>query len=335
MITKSIELNIKDIDMSKREAVIAHATYKSLDGDGDRSNRGMFDKSWKENFNLLRFFLNHKKDQAPGKVLKTWDDGDHAYTQVKLGTHTLGEDVLKMLDEQTIVAASFGFDPIKFKDIKGKGKDFLEVKHYETSVLTHWGAHEQSGVVKVEKAASNFPSLNLKHLSQPEQDLLTLLISNGMNSIQAAIDLAVQLDTESDLYTFIMWWISRTADGIGNLRAELRYGMKEKVEAQISKMQKFIRNTTASDDAIALIQKSLSSLTHKNSDTALSTDTSYAKCPKCATKSLAISDELGSIKCAECSHVIKDGQPDASRSKDELRRKMLLLKAKMAMAGDD
>lgn len=335
MITKSIELNIKDIDMSKREAVIAHATYKSLDGDGDRSNRGMFDKSWKENFNLLRFFLNHKKDQAPGKVLKTWDDGDHAYTQVKLGTHTLGEDVLKMLDEQTIVAASFGFDPIKFKDIKGKGKDFLEVKHYETSVLTHWGAHEQSGVVKVEKAAGLFPKMNLKSLSQPEQDLLMLLISNGMNSIQAAIDVATQLDPDSDLYTFVMWFISRHAEQIGSLRSELRYGMKEKVEAQISKMQKFIRNTTASDDAVALIQKSLSSLTIKNSDTALSTDTSYVKCPKCATKSLAISDELGSIKCAECSHVIKDGQPDASRSKDELRRKVLLLKAKMALASDD
>lgn len=331
MITKSIELNIKDIDMSKREAVIAHATYKTLDGDGDRSNRGMFDKSWKENFNLLRFFLNHKKDQAPGKVLKTWDDGDHAYTQVKLGTHTIGEDVMKMLDEQVIVAASFGFDPVKFKDIKGKGKDFIEVKHYETSVLTHWGAHEQSGVVKVEKAASTMPKMNLKALSQPEQDLLMLLINNGMNSIQAAIDVAAQLDTESDLYTYVMYIISRQADQIGGLRSELRYGMKDMLNDQIVKMQKFIRNTTASDEAIATITKSLSSLTIKNSDTAISTDTSFMKCPKCATKSLATPDELGCIKCAECNHVIKDGQPDASRS-DELRRNIIRLKAAMVFS---
>lgn len=316
--------------MSKREAVIAHATYKSLDSDGDRSNRGMFDKSWKENFNLLRFFLNHKKDQAPGKVLKTWDDGDHAYTQVKLGTHTLGEDVLKMLDEQVIVAASFGFDPIKFKDIKGKGKDFLEVKHYETSVLTHWGAHEQSGVVKVEKALSTMPKMNLKALSQPEQDLLMLLINNGMNSIQAAIDVATQLDPDSDLYTFVMWFISRQADQIGGLRSELRYGMKEKVETQIAKMKSFIRNTTASDEAIAQITKSLSSLSI-HSDTAISTDTAFVKCPKCATKSLVTPDELGCIKCAECSHVIKDGQPDASRN-GELRRKLIKLKAAMAFS---
>lgn len=331
MITKSIELNIKDIDMGKREAVIAHATYKSLDGDGDRSNRGMFDKSWKENFNLLRFFLNHKKDQAPGKVLQTWDDSEQAFTRVKLGTHTLGEDVLKMLDEQTIVAASFGFDPMKWKDIKGKGKDFTEVKHYETSVLTHWGAHEQSGVVKVEKAATGMPKLNLKQLNQSEQDLLMLLINNGMDSIQAAINVAGQADPDSDLYTFVMWFISRQADQIGGLRSELRYGMKDKLNEQIAKMQKFIRNTTASDEAIATIQKSLSSLTIKNSDTALSTDTSFTKCRKCATYNSGVQDELGCIKCAECSHVIKHGQPDASRNSD-LRRTLIKLKAAMAFS---
>jgi HK97 family phage prohead protease len=332
MITKSIDLNIKDIDMSKREAVIAHATYKTFDGDGDLSNRGMFDKSWKEKFHLLRFFLNHKKDQAPGKVMKTWDDADHAYTHVKLGTHTLGEDVLKMLDEQVIVAASFGFDPIKYKDIKGAGKDFKEVTHYETSVLTHWGAHEKSGVVAVTKSAHLVPKLNYKQLSQPEQDLLMTLINNGMESIQAAIDVAGQLDTDSDLYTFVMWFISRQADQIGGLRSELRYGMKEKMEQQIAKMQKFISNTTASDDAIALIQKSLSSLLYKNSNTAITTDTSFRKCPKCATYSSGTVDELGNTKCAECSHVLKHGQPDASgNKKDELKRTLLKLKVKMAL----
>ena len=329
MITKSIELNIKDIDMGKREAVIAHATYKSPDSDGDKSLRGMFDKSWRESFGLLRFFLNHKKDQAPGKPLQTWDDSDHAYTKAKLGTHTLGDDVLKMLDEGVIVAASFGFEPLKYKANKSGGKDFVEVKHYETSVLTHWGAHEQSGVVSVEKAASMFPKLNLKSLSQTEQDLLTLLIGNGMSSIQAAIDVAVQLDPDSDLYTFIMWWISRTADGIGNLRAELRYGMKEKVEAQIVKMQRFIRNTTASDDAIQLIQKSLSSLTN-NYSLATSTEASIQQCRKCKTYGAVIVDESGCTKCTECNHVIKS-QPDADRN-GELRRKLIQLKAKMAFS---
>lgn len=334
MITKSIELNIKDIDMSKREAVIAHATYKTLDGDGDRSNRGMFDKSWKEKWNILRFFLNHKKDQAPGKPLQAWDDSEHAYTRVKLGTHSLGDDVLKMLDEGVIVAASFGFDPTKFLNIKNnKGKDFKEVIHYETSVLTHWGAHEESGIVKVEKAIGSMPKMSLKQLNQAEQDLLNRLIDSGMTSIMSACETAMELTPDSDLYTYIMWFISRQSDMMGDMRSQLRYGMKEGFENHVAKMQRFIRNTTASDEAIATIQKSLSSLLNKSSNTAITTDGSFLKCPKCTTYSSGIQDEAGCIKCAECNHVIKHGQQDASgNKKDELRRALLKLKAKMVFS---
>jgi HK97 family phage prohead protease len=336
MITKAIDLSVKDIDLAKREAVIAFATYKSLDLDGDRSNRGMFDKSWRENSGIVRYFLNHKKEQAPGKVEQLWDDDSHAYARVKHGTHTLGDDVLKQLDEGIIVAASFGFDPVKFKDIKGKGKDFTEVKHYEVSALTHWGAHTESGPVAVRKALSADMNFRLKSLSQTEQDLLTLLINNGMNSIQAAVEVAAQLDPDSDLYTFVMWFISRHAEIIGGLRSELRYGIKEKMDSQISKMQKFIRNTDASDECIKSLQSSLNILLHKSSDTATSTDTSLRKCPKCATYSSGITDDLGNTKCAECNHLLTKGsQPEASRNKDELRRKLLQFKAKMALADND
>jgi HK97 family phage prohead protease len=333
MITKAIDLSVKDIDLAKREAVIAFATYKSLDLDGDRSNRGMFDKSWRENRGIVRYFLNHKKEQAPGKVEQLWDDDSHAFARVKHGTHTLGDDVLKQLDEGIIVAASFGFDPIRYKDIKGKGKDFTEVKHYEVSALTHWGAHTDSGPVKVNKSLAEF-EFRLKSLSQSEQDLLQLLINNGMDSIRAAMDVAVQLDPDSDLYTFVMWFISRHADVIGGLRSELRYGMKEKLDGQISKMQKFIRNSTASDECIKSVQTSLNVLLNKNSDTALSTNSSIQQCSKCKTYGAITVDESGCTKCTECNHVVKSS-PDASRSKDELRRKVLLLKAKMAFASDD
>lgn len=333
MITKAIDLSVKDIDLAKREAVIAFATYKSLDLDGDRSNRGMFDKSWRENQGIVRYFLNHDKKQAPGKIEQLWDDDTHAYARVKHGTHTLGEDVLKQLDEGIIVAASFGFDPVRYKDIKGKGKDFTEVKHYEVSALTHWGAHTDSGPVKVNKSLleANF---RLKSLNQVEQDLLQLLINNGMDSIRAAMDVAVQLDPDSDLYTFVMWFISRHADNLHSLRCELRYGMKEKLEAQIAKMQKFVRNSDASDECIQSVQKSLNILLNKNSDTAYSTNSSIQQCSKCKTYGAIIVDESGCTKCTECNHVVK-GSPEASRSKDELRRKLLQLKAKMALAGDD
>jgi HK97 family phage prohead protease len=333
MITKAIDLSVKDIDLNKREAVIAFATYKSLDLDGDRSNRGMFDKSWRENKGIVRYFLNHDKKQAPGKIEQLWDDDSHAYARVKHGTHTIGEDVLKQLDEGIIVAASFGFDPIRYKDIKGKGKDFTEVKHYEVSALTHWGAHTESGPVKVNKSLAEV-SFKLKQLSQAEQGLLNKIINNGIDNLQEAIAVAADLDTESDLYTAIMWMISRQAEIVGDVRSRLSWGMKEATEQQITKMQKFIRNSTASDECIKSVQTSLNILLNKNSDTAYSTNSSIQQCSKCKTYGAIIVDESGCTKCTECNHVVKSS-PEASRSKDELRKKLLLQDACGVIAWED
>lgn len=331
---KAMELSLKDIDLTKREAVIAFATYKTLDLDGDLSNRGMFDKSWRENKSLVRYFLNHRKEEAPGKIIDLWDDDQHAYARVKHGTHTLGEDVLKQLDEQIIVAASFGFMPVRYKDIKGKGKSFTEVAHRETSVLTHWGAHSDSGPVAVVKAAMS-SGIKLKQLSEVEQALLTTLMSNCMTNLQEAFTVASQLDPDSDLYTWVMWFISRHAEIVGSMRAEMRYGMKEKMDKQVNNLQKFIRNSKASDECIQEAQKSLNSLLQINSDTATTTDSSMVKCKKCGTHSVGITKDNGSIQCAECGHLVKEGsQPDASRSKDELRKKALAFKLKMAMDED-
>lgn len=330
---KAMDIIVKDMDTSKREAVIAFATYKTLDKDGDRANRGMFDKSWKENFSQVRYFLNHKKDQAPGKPIRTWDDNEHAYMQVKHGTHTVGEDVLKQLDEGIIVAASYGFLPVKYKDIKGKGQDYLEVDHKEMSVLTHWGAHDDSGPVSVTKDAQA-PSFKLKQLNQAEQNLLNKIIANGLDNLQEAISVAAALDAESDLYTAVMWMISRQAEMVGDVRSRLSWGTKEATQAHIVKMQKFIRNTTASDECIANVQKSLNSLLQINSDTAYTTDESaMVKCRKCGTHSVGITKDDGSIQCAECNHPIKGAiTPDASRSKDALRKAAALLKLKMSMS---
>lgn len=264
---KEIALKVKDISIQSREAVLAHATYGTLDKDQDRANRGMFDKSWKENMHLLRYFLNHDKKQAPGRAIRAWDDDEHAYTQVKHGTHTLGEDVLKMIDEGVIVGVSYGFVPVKQRKIQNKGFDYFEVTHLETSVLTHWGAHDDSHVVAVKKA---------------------------FNDNQA-----------------------------------------KELHESIARMEKFIRDTTASDAAIVAVQKELrkaKQLLKQSTDTAITTEHSLKECPKCRTMSLGLSDETGSIKCAECSHIlVKGSQPDASSNKSELlRRKLLLLKQKMS-----
>lgn len=260
MIYKSAQKSINDIDMGKREAVIGFATYGSFDRDEDRANKGMFTKSWKE-FTDVRFFENHEKKRAPGKILKLWEDNEHAYTRVKLGTHTLGEDVLKMMDEGIITDSSYGFDPVKATKIPGKGRDFKEVWHKEVSVLTHWGAHPGSKVISVEKEWEN-EVLEVKQLTEPEVAFLRRLIASNNANLSMLVEFSASLPETSDLYTWINGIISDHSSQLRWMKDRLVWGQKEwegsdimEMKDRLETIKSFCRNTTASDETIQSVLK--------------------------------------------------------------------------------
>lgn len=152
---KAIGFELKDLDREKRVAIIAHAVYDNIDKGKDISRKGMFNKSWMERKSDLRFFLNHDEEKVPGKVLDVFETDQKAYTKAYLGTHSLGEDTLRMMDEGIITDASFGFKAIQVSHIKVKGvpvRELKEVYHGETSVLTHWGMNPLSKVEMVKKS---------------------------------------------------------------------------------------------------------------------------------------------------------------------------------------
>lgn len=249
MLYKAVELAVKDIDMSKREAVLKYATYNTLDRDEDRANKGMFTKSINEGFQDIRFFKNHNKDWAIGKPIRLWEDDNGAYAQMKFSKSTLGEDSLIMVDEGVMTNNSYAFDPIKSAPIKNKGKDFKEVKLWEISVLTHWGAHPDSLVQSVSKGKDSMPKFDLKMLSDGEAATLKRIIANGSDNLKALMELMDELEPDSDLYTTVNWYISRQSDWIGDAKSQLRYGLKEK-DGNIEKLKSFIRNSKASDEEI-------------------------------------------------------------------------------------
>ena len=261
---KSIPLKTKDVDKSSRTAVIAHAAYNNIDRAKDISRKGMFTKSWEESKNDISFYFNHDDTQAPGSVTNVYEDPEFAYTEVKMGTHTLGNDVLIMMDEGIAKKASFGFITMKSKPIEVKGqkvREILEVKHVETSVLTKLPANDKAGVVQVNKSFS--PRLELKTLTDAEQSFLQQIIRTGSGNVRAALDLADTLDPDSDLYTWINYFIQQQSSWIGDAKSNLRWGRKSADEAlidlksHIANMERFCRNTRASDDCIQSIQAEL------------------------------------------------------------------------------
>ena len=169
---KDIVFELKDMDKQKRTAIIAHAAYNNIDKVDDISRKGMFSKSWKESKQNISFYLNHNDEQAPGKVVDVFEDNDFAYTKAWLGTHTLGNDVLIMMDEGIIKKASFGYITEKSNPITVKGRlvrELKEVAHIETSVLTKIPANDMTSVVSVVKSLEQSDVQELaKHLQTME-----------------------------------------------------------------------------------------------------------------------------------------------------------------------
>jgi len=266
---KTIPLKLQDVDKSSRTAVIAHAAYNNIDRTRDISRKGMFKKSWDEGIEEISLYFNHDDTQAPGLVTGVKEDSEYAYTEAKMGTHTLGNDTLIMMDEGIIKKASFGFITMKSqpKEIKGqKVRELLEVKHIETSVLTKMPANPKAGIVQVVKAFTGL--LEVKTLNDQEQAFLQAIIASGSKLVRQALDLADSLDPDADLYTWINYFIQQQSSWIGDAKSNLRWGRKDfeesmkDLKAHAENMDRFVRSTKASDDCIKQIEAELKSAQH-------------------------------------------------------------------------
>lgn len=253
---KAINFELKDIDKNSRTAIIAHCAYNNIDRTEDISRKGMFTKSWKESKEDINFYLNHNDEQAPGKVVDVYEDNDFAYTKTWLGTHTLGNDTLIMMDEGVIKKASFGYITEKknFIDVKGRRvRELKEVKHLETSVLTKMPANPMAGVRQVVKSFAEV--IELKALSESEQEVLKKILAGDHKTMEDLVKLSASLDVTSDLYTWINWNIERRSSMIGDIRSQLKWSARElgAIKSHIETMENFCRNTKASDDCIKSI----------------------------------------------------------------------------------
>lgn len=148
-----IQLELKDLDTSKRTAIIKHAVYTSIDKVGDISHKGMAVKSWNEK--KPGFYINHDNNKIPGYTQRTFEDNEGGYTEVKFGNWTLGNDALEMADAGLFTGASYGYVTIKkdYSEIKGRRiRNLREIKHLETSILTVEAAHPEAGIITLNKA---------------------------------------------------------------------------------------------------------------------------------------------------------------------------------------
>lgn len=164
---KSLDLELSEMDKERKTAIISHTVYDVIDRAGDISRRGMFTKSWTERkAENIRFDIDHDAGQQPGRVIRVFESEKKAFTQVKFGSHTLGNDTMLMMDEGIIRGASFEFITEKKSNIQIKGRNVRELKevmHIATTVsLKTNPVNPFAGVESVTKSWAEINTTELK-----------------------------------------------------------------------------------------------------------------------------------------------------------------------------
>ena len=149
--------SIKDVD-GKRGIVTGYfSKFDNVDSDGDIIKRGAFAKTILENGPKskqprIKHLQNHNTSQPLGLLLNLNEDVNGLAYESQIGSHNLGQDFIKMVESGLITEHSIGFQTLKRNQLqsyeqymanqKGGWYEITEVKLWEGSSLTAWGANE-------------------------------------------------------------------------------------------------------------------------------------------------------------------------------------------------
>ena len=157
---KSLQFLIKDMDKETGIVKGYFPAFNIPDSDRDVIRPGAFQKSINENGPnstkpRIKHLLNHDVSKPLGKLTDLKEDAYGLAYESKVGSHSLGVDFLKMVDDGLITEHSIGFQTTKQNQIGDwKNNDnspvweITEAKLWEGSSLTGWGANQYTPLVK-------------------------------------------------------------------------------------------------------------------------------------------------------------------------------------------
>jgi len=146
----------KAIDLDKKgQVLIAVNAFGNVDSDNDISQPGSFKKTLKENFNRVRWFLNHDVTILLGVPVKGFEEGEYLIMQAQFNMEKqISRDTYedyKLYDEYgKSLEHSVGLQAIKWTYDENTGiRTIQEWKLWEFSTLTHWGANENTPLLGI------------------------------------------------------------------------------------------------------------------------------------------------------------------------------------------
>ena len=147
---KSFDLEVKDVDAKKGIVVGYFSAFGNVDSDGDIMMPGAFKRSiqdWGPKGKArIKHLLNHDPSKPLGKIQELEEDSYGLKYESLVGTHSLGKDYIKMVESGLIGEHSIGFQTLR-EQKSSMGNEILDVKLFEGSSLTAWGANEATPLI--------------------------------------------------------------------------------------------------------------------------------------------------------------------------------------------
>lgn len=151
IINKSIATKTNDVDEQGR-VVIAVNAIGNEDADGDISMPGSFNKTLKEDFARLKWFLNHDPCILLGVPISGEEKDDlvqmtSQFNMKKQISRDTYEDYKLYAEHGRTLEHSIGVNAINRN--KSNPKEVLQWKMWEYSTLTNWGANDRTPLLDI------------------------------------------------------------------------------------------------------------------------------------------------------------------------------------------
>lgn len=188
IINKSIVTKTNDVDEQGR-VVIAVNAIGNEDADGDISMPGSFNKTLKEDFNRLKWFLNHDPTILLGIPISGEEKDDlvqmtSQFNMKKQIARDTFEDYKLYAEHGRTLEHSIGVNAIARN--KNNPKEVLQWKMWEYSTLTNWGANERTPLLDIKGMNPAEAESHVKFL----EDALKMRYSDSkMKSISQSIEI--------------------------------------------------------------------------------------------------------------------------------------------------
>ena len=176
---KTEVLTAEIMDMNPKQGIVTgyFSKFNNVDADGDIIRPGAFTKTIKEqgpqsSLPRIKHLLNHDPSLPLGVLKALTEDNYGLSYESQIGSHEGGEDFIKMVESGLITEHSIGFKIIKRNQIQSYENylknpaagqfEITEIKLYEGSSLTAWGANPLTPITSL-KSMNDVDLLVAKH----------------------------------------------------------------------------------------------------------------------------------------------------------------------------